>query len=110
MHNKFSREVTKSGVVQLGISDHSLVFLRCKAHYDRNGIEALQFKHLDRNQGNKEICRWQTTVCHPGKGQFVINGRSGGHSCDKAPPLKAVLLRHSPLDVPRSTAITLMVG
>ena len=61
-------------------------------------------------QGNKEICGWQTTVCHPCKGPFVINCRSGGHSCDEAPPSKAVLLQYSTADVARRTAIALMVG
>lgn len=30
-------KVTKSGVIHLGISDHSLIFLTRKAHQDRNG-------------------------------------------------------------------------
>ena len=49
-------------------------------------------------------------VCHPCKGQFVIDGRSGVQSCDKAPPLKAVLLQYSTPDVGGRTAIVLMVG
>ena len=61
-------------------------------------------------QGNKEICGWLTTVCHPGKGQFVINGRSRGHFGDKALPTHAVLLQYSPSDVAHRTAIALMVG
>ena len=46
----------------------------------------------------------QTTVRHPSKGQFVINGRSRGQFCAKAPPLNAVLLQYSPPDVVRRTA------
>ena len=33
-------KVTKSGVIHLGISDHSLVFLTRKAHHDRNQVFA----------------------------------------------------------------------
>ena len=43
----------KSGVIHLGISDHSLIFLTRKARHDRNGprrIKTRQFKHFDRNK------------------------------------------------------------
>ena len=46
------KKVAKSGAIHLGISDHSLVFLTLKAHYDRNGrrmIDTQQFKHFDRS-------------------------------------------------------------
>lgn len=46
-------KVSNSGVIHLGISDHSLVFLTRKAHYDRNGprmIETRQLKHFDSNK------------------------------------------------------------
>lgn len=45
-------EVTKSGVIHLAISDHSVVFLTRKAHYDRNDhrtIDTRQVKHFDSN-------------------------------------------------------------
>ena len=42
--------------------------------------------------------------------EYTLYGRGGGHSCDKAPPSKAVLLQYSPPDVARRTAIALMVG
>ena len=59
----------------------------------------------------REILRLtKTTVPHPGKGQLVINGRSRGHFCAKAPPLNAVLLQYSPPGVARRTAIALIVG
>ena len=44
------KKVTNSGVIHLGISDHSLVFLTRKAQYYRNGprvIETRHFKHFD---------------------------------------------------------------
>ncbi|KAK2557469.1 hypothetical protein P5673_020202 [Acropora cervicornis] len=43
----------KSGVIHLGISAHSLIFLTRKAPHDRNGpcrIKTRQFKHFDRNK------------------------------------------------------------
>ena len=47
-----SREkVTNSGVIHLGISDHSLVLFTRKAQCYRNGprmIETLHFKHFDK--------------------------------------------------------------
>ena len=46
-------KVTNSGVIHLGISDHSLVFLTRKTHYHRNGprvIETRQFKHFNRGK------------------------------------------------------------
>ena len=46
-------KVTKSGVIHFGISDHYLVFLTRKAHYDHNGprmIETRQFKQFDRDK------------------------------------------------------------
>ena len=44
-------KVTNSGVIHLGISDHSLVFLSRKTHYCRIGprvIETRQFKHFNK--------------------------------------------------------------
>jgi len=44
-------KVRNSGVVHLGISDHSLVFLTRKTQHHRNGprvIETRQFKHFNR--------------------------------------------------------------
>ena len=46
-------KVTNSGVIHLGISDHSLVFLSRKTQYCRTGprvIETRQFEHF--NRGN----------------------------------------------------------
>ena len=46
-------KVTDSGVIHLGISDHSLVFLTRKAQYYRNGprvIETRHFKHFDKGK------------------------------------------------------------
>ena len=41
------------GVVRLRISDHSLVLMTRKAHYDRNGpcmIEMRQFKNFEKDK------------------------------------------------------------
>ena len=54
-----------------------------------------QCSHVGRPREIKKFAVDKTIVCHPGKGQFVINGRRGGHSCDKASPSKAVLLQYS---------------
>ena len=46
-------KVTNSGVIHLGISDHSLVFLSRKTEYCRIGprvIETRQFKHFNRGK------------------------------------------------------------
>ena len=51
-------KVSKSGVIHLGISYHSLVFLTRKVHYDRNGlrtIETRQFKHFDSNRFLRDL-------------------------------------------------------
>ena len=69
-----------------------------------------QCSQATRPRGIKKFCGRQTTVPHPGKCQLVINGRSRGHFCAKAPPLNAVLLQCSPPDVARRTAIALIVG
>ena len=45
-------KVTNSGVIHLGISDHSLVFMTRKVHYNRNcprTIEMRQFKHFQKS-------------------------------------------------------------
>ena len=62
-------KVTKSGFIHLGISDHSLVFLTRKAHYDCNGartIETRQFKHFDRNKllSNLNQMPWANVDVH----------------------------------------------
>ena len=56
-------KVTNSGVIHLGISDHSLVFTTHKVHHDRNCprmIEMRQFKHfhviLNKCHGRMLIC------------------------------------------------------
>ena len=36
----------------------------------------------------------KTTVCHPGKAKFVINGRSSGHCGVEAYVSKAVFLQY----------------
>lgn len=46
-------KITKSGVVHIGISDHSLVYVTRKAHFERTGarvIETRQFKHFKRDE------------------------------------------------------------
>ena len=46
-------KVTNSGVIHLGISDHSLVFVTRKAQHYRNGprvIETRYFKHFDKGK------------------------------------------------------------
>ena len=46
-------KITNSGVIHLGISDHSLVFLSRKTQYCRTGprvIETRQFKHFNRGK------------------------------------------------------------
>ena len=54
-----SREkVTNSGVIQLGISDHSLVFLTRKGQCYRNGprvIETRHFKHFDKGKFVRDL-------------------------------------------------------
>ena len=39
-------KVTNSGVIHLGISDHSLVFLTCKAQCYRDGPHVIETRHL----------------------------------------------------------------
>jgi len=61
--------VTKSGVIHLGISDHSLVFLTRKAHHDRNGprkIATRHFKHVDRNKFLSDLSQmpWANVDAH----------------------------------------------
>ena len=46
-------KVSNSGVIHLGIIDHSLVFMTCKVHHDRfcpRTIEMRQFKHFQKNK------------------------------------------------------------
>ena len=46
-------KVSNSGVIHLGISDHSLVFMTRKIHHDRNcprTIEMRQFKHFQKDK------------------------------------------------------------
>ena len=46
-------KVTNSGVIHLGISDHSLIFMTLKIHHDRNcprTIEMRQFRHFQKNK------------------------------------------------------------
>ena len=53
-------KVTDSGVIHLGISDHSLVFLTRKAQYYRNGprvIETRHFKHFDKGKFLSDLNR-----------------------------------------------------
>ena len=55
-------EVTKSGVIHLAISDHSVVFLTRKAYYDRNDhrtIETRQVKHFDSNKFLRDLNQTQ---------------------------------------------------
>ena len=66
-----------------------------------------QCSHASRPGEIKKFYGRQTTVRHPGKGQFVITSQSRGHFCAKAPSLNAVLLQYSPPDVARRSAIAL---
>ena len=45
-------------------------------------------------KGIKKFAVDKTTVCHPGKAQFVINGRSRGHFGVEAYVYKAVFLQY----------------
>ena len=58
-------------------------------------------------RGIKKFPAYKTTVCHPSKAQFAINGQSGGHPCDKAHLSKAVFFAILPPEVARGTAIAL---
>lgn len=52
----FLEKVTNSGIIHLGVSDRSVVFLTRKTQYYRNGprvIETRQFKHF--NRGNSYV-------------------------------------------------------
>ena len=49
----FPGKVTISGVIHLGMSDHSLMFMTLKIHHDRNcprTIEMRQFKHFQKSK------------------------------------------------------------
>ena len=56
-------EVTKSGVIHLAISDHSIVFFFTRrAHYDRNDhrtIETRQVKHFDSDKFLRDLNQTQ---------------------------------------------------
>ena len=44
--------------------------------------------------GIKKFAVDKTTICHPGEAQFVLNGRSRGHSDVEAYLSKAVFLQY----------------
>ena len=95
----FPGKVTKSGVIHLGISDHSLVFLTCKAHYDRNGprtIETWQFKHFDKNRFLSDLNQmpWAHVDVHSDPNDMCCEWKEMFLSCvDKHAPLKSRRVR-----------------
>ena len=54
------KKVTNSGVIHLGIRDHSLVFMTRKVHYNPRTIEMRQFKHFQKSNflGDLEQMPW----------------------------------------------------
>ena len=60
---------------------------------------------MSRPRGIKKFAVDKSTVCHPDKAQFVINGRGRGHCCVES-CFPAIL----PPEVARRTAIALIVG
>ena len=64
-------------VCLLRLSGFANVFELCQHEGGVNVIGRLsQCSHASRSRETKKFCGWQTTVRHPGKGQFVINGWS----------------------------------
>ena len=77
-------KVSNSGVIHLGISDHSLVFMTRKVHHDRfcpRTIEMRQFKHFQKNKflsdldqmpwANVDLCSDPNDMWHEWKQMFV---------------------------------------
>ena len=77
-------KVTNSGVIHLGISDHSLVFMTRKVHYNRNcprTIEMRQFKHFQKSNflsdfeqmpwSNVYLCSYPNDMWQEWKQMFV---------------------------------------
>ena len=77
-------KVSNSGVIHLGISDHSLVFVTRKVHHDRfcpRTIEMRQFKHFQKNKflsdleqmpwSNVDLCSDPNDMWHEWKQIFV---------------------------------------
>ena len=77
-------KVSNSGVIHLGISDHSLVFMTRKVHHDRfcpRTIEMRQFKHFQKNKFlndleqmpwlNVDLCSDPNDMWHEWKQMFV---------------------------------------
>ena len=77
-------KVSNSGVIHLGISDHSLVFMTRKVHHDRfcpRTIEMRQFKHFQKNKflndleqmpwSNIDLCSDPNDMWHEWKQMFV---------------------------------------
>ena len=77
-------KVSNSGVIHLGISDHSLVFMTRKVHHDRfcpGTIEMRQFKHFQKNKflsdleqmpwSNVDLCSDPNDMWHEWKQMFV---------------------------------------
>ena len=77
-------KVSNSGVIHLGISDHSLVFMTRKVHHDRfcpRTIEMRQFKHFQKNKflndleqmpwSNVDLCSDPNDMWHEWKQMFV---------------------------------------
>ena len=88
-------KVSNFGVVHVGISDHSLVFMTRKANYDRNGsrtIEMRQFKNFQKDKflNDLEQMPWRNVSSHSDPNDMWQEWKNLFVSCmDKHAPLKS---------------------
>ena len=70
-------KIVNSGVLHLGISDHSLVFMTRKSRYERTGvhrvIETRVFKDLNKNQLLHDLAQqlWDSVKCRIKSRRYV---------------------------------------
>ena len=95
-----SQMVSNFGVVHLGISDHSLVFMTRKANYDRKGsrtIEMRRFKNFQKDKflNDLEQMPWRNVSSHSDTNDMWQEWKNLIVSCmDKHAPLKSQRIRN----------------
>ena len=93
-------KVSNFGVVHVGISDHSLVFMTRKANYDRNGsrtIEMRQFKNFQKEKflNDLEQMPWRNVSSHSDPNDMWQEWKILFVSCmDKHAPLESKRIRN----------------
>ena len=93
-------KVSNFGVVHVGISDHSLVFMTRTANYDRNGsrtIEMRQFKNFQKDKflNDLEQMPWRNVSSHSDPNDMWQEWKNLFVSCmDKHAPLKSKRIRN----------------